>query len=709
MNLNIPHLIKKEHVARKSLKDLQRVNTILLDHIISKNPELDLLVAAQSSEEEQLQAANAAATTPSDAQINAALERNRLRNCQAKFGMMLKMKNSISAPAIPSVDRHNQRPEELQNSNQEPVSSRDELSHKQDPSQDHERNHHLRMHSLAQIDDLKMDKKYLEHELSISFPTSLSSISLPGTTTGEKTDMTDIQIQIESAHLAAKDAFESRVTLERKTVDMYTNLETMKPKSSSLVPSQKTLHVAFASAKNDKAAGGLNWELLEPSEFLKQHLPASQITVRSHTASAVHKKSQHGKKGLPLAAIPRQNSTPSLLPSADGQRDTDLTRNNSVASVAKKRHHQQHHGHSHLLHKSASTSSTLQVAKTFSTLRKNGSNSNEGNESDDDSHNEDALSLGDGDTSMSKLRTINQIIAKAQDYSSPSRESSPLQLSGGNGKHTRPKTAPFPHVSASNTPTSGGGNMSDAHNEANNCEDEQNHDDKSEDTVEVPASPSHDDLVRQHLDETKRKMESAMRDGEPRSSPSPRSDLKKQRHRVKAAVFQAIDKDGNGHVSLKELLEICFHYATKYQIGEMLTLTEVGNVRLYLEGEYGGGASTPGGCRGDANTSAENRRELLEIFRVFGKNGDGGVSQMELMEALRVDDDDVMARVMTEQATSRGSGTWVDAISSSGITKDGVERLYDEFDANRNATLDFDEFVALLRMLYGPKSNVYFR
>uniref|UniRef100_K3WTB1 EF-hand domain-containing protein n=1 Tax=Globisporangium ultimum (strain ATCC 200006 / CBS 805.95 / DAOM BR144) TaxID=431595 RepID=K3WTB1_GLOUD len=210
----------QEHIARKSLKDLQCVNTILLDHIISKNPELDLLVAVDSSEEDRLRAANTAATTPSDARINAALEKNRLRNCQTKFGMMLKMeKNSpfANAPTIPLVDRRNQRPEELQNSKVDP--EKEEFS----DTPDHERNHHLRMHSLAQvgpllcvdkfeykhsstlsstpadkmqfveIDDLEMDKKYLEHELSISFSTSLSSVSQPPETTtmGEKTNMAD--------------------------------------------------------------------------------------------------------------------------------------------------------------------------------------------------------------------------------------------------------------------------------------------------------------------------------------------------------------------------------------------------------------------------------------------------------------------------------------------------------------------------------------
>uniref|UniRef100_K3WTB0 EF-hand domain-containing protein n=1 Tax=Globisporangium ultimum (strain ATCC 200006 / CBS 805.95 / DAOM BR144) TaxID=431595 RepID=K3WTB0_GLOUD len=478
-----------------------------------------------------------------------------------------------------------------------------------------------------------------------------------------------------------------------------------------------------------------------------------------------------------------------------------------------------------------------QVAKTTSTLWKDGNNKSEGNESDDDGHSEDALTLGDGGASLGKLRTINQIIAKAQDYSSPGKESSSLQRSGGSGKHTRPKTAPSSRASTGNISISG--NVLDPHDATEDEEENKQNHGKGEGTFEVLPSAPHENLVRQHLDETKRKMESAMRDSERGSFSPSRVDLKKLRHRVQqqkkvrrmedylqqkrremntnignvfkrtsfafqskstdnlvttgapnglalagvskkktkvdtlsskgvhhpttlekkpsrfgiygvrevmsvirlfwsmdedgsgsisleellqykqffeklgyndmTTVFQAIDKDGNGHVSLKELLEICFHYATKYQIEEMLTLAKVGSVRSYLECEYGVGASFPGARGGEAAISAENRRELLEIFRVFDKNGDGGVSRMELMEALRVDDDDVMARVMTEQSMHHGSSTGVDAISSSGITKDDVERLYDEFDADRNASLDFDEFVALLRTLYGPKSNAYFR
>lgn len=181
-------------------------------------------------------------------------------------------------------------------------------------------------------------------------------------------------------------------------------------------------------------------------------------------------------------------------------------------------------------------------------------------------------------------------------------------------------------------------------------------------------------------------------------------------HSDMTTVFQAIDKDGNGQVSLRELLEICFHYATKYQLEEMLKLAKLGSVRSYLQG---GWLSSDGGESGSANGAApagqgagarslpaEHRRELMQIFKLFDSNGDGGVSMQEIMEALCVDDDDVMAAVMTKgSSTDGGSG----GLLTSGITRDDVEQFYREFDRDSDAVLDFDEFVALMRSLYGPR------
>lgn len=885
----------QEHIDRKSLKDLQHVNTVLLDHIISKNPELDLLTAQVDGDR------SADAETPSDTQLNAELETNRRRNSQAKVATVLASKeNSPASPMLQLPPRWDQVSGEKQEKENSP--SGGTSVHE---SQDHERDH-LRIHSLAQVgpllcvnkseykhqstllpasatskmqfmetDDLKMDKKYLEQELSINFPTSLSSFSPSG---DKVSSMSDIQRQIQVAHLAAKDAFESRTTLERKTADMYANLEKIKQRA-------KPQHCV----RDDAKSTGCDLEqLLEPSEFLKQRIPASQLLVRPQTAPAAQKRLQLTKKlpppsskssrlGSSCTSRQTQSATSLVTATATEEHDPvstklsssvserslqqnhnlplpDSNRRRSVVLDRRKssldlgfieevnRQHQQHGKH---LKSGTDVPASLKssIAKSKTLVRKSsiiGSNSASAAEAfahEDDGGNGDTsgLTLGEGDRSLGKLRAINQILAKAQDYCSPGKESCPPSLAL-TGSKTRPTTAPFLRSSSSTSQLSDG-----ARSTPQPCREEE--DDEHGDTFDPTSlaattmlTTTDTDLVRQHLEETKRKMEFAMKDGERKPL---RTDLKKLRQNVQqqkkvrrmedylqqkrremntsignvfkrtsfafqskdaddpitlllagktaaaaaahpttlskidasskakveldksstfgiygvrevmsvirlfwsmdednsgsisldellqykhffeklgyndmATVFQAIDKDGNGHVSLKELLEICFHYATKYQIEEMLTLAKVGNVRSYLEGETGLTAGNQGDPIG---LSAEKRQELLDIFRVFDRNGDGSVSMQELMEALRVDDDDVMAKVMAEQATrsnhggsSSSSSTWA-TISSSGITKDDVERLYNEFDADRNGTLDFDEFIALMRTLYGPKSNAYFR
>jgi len=175
-----------------------------------------------------------------------------------------------------------------------------------------------------------------------------------------------------------------------------------------------------------------------------------------------------------------------------------------------------------------------------------------------------------------------------------------------------------------------------------------------------------------------------------------------------AAIFQAIDANGDGQVSLRELLATCFHYATKQQLDGMLQLAKVGNVRSFLLGTSGsadkdGRSSVPSGTPfAGGKLLPEHRSEMMAIFRVFDRNGDGGVSMQEIMEALRVDDDDVMAAVMTrehDKAGQRPAGWSAEPVVSSGLTREDVEQLYREFDRDKDATLDFDEFVAVMASL----------
>lgn len=871
----------QEHTERKSLKDMAKVNTILLDHIISKSPELELLKDTEGRGE---------VDTHSDGQSPAVEE-------------MIITPGGLSKVDTFTKDVH-----------RDGHQSSSSLSLTHEP----ERINHLRLQSLAQVgpllcinkimhkkqslattgktrfaelDDLKMDKKYLEQELSISFPTSLSGSSHGKSTANNShnNNLSDVQSQIHVAHVAAKAAFESRATLERKTADMYVNLEKVKPKPKKILLQQGE------KTKNQE----LDLELLEPSEFLKKHIPASKLSIRPQTAPAVQKHLQQIRK-LPRSSFnqlsgggPKQtqsttnltqpggygdlslktsSSTPVLIASNNQRQPVDLDRRKSSMDIGFMEEVKRHAKYKRPVVAVASLGGAAIGGKRMSALGRAGSIGaivTAGNpvtaaigrdEKERGGAGARAADQEDEGLSLRKLRAINQILSKAQQYCSPVKESTSMS------NNNRPSTAPSNRLIGKSNAISTGissslslslisppavvaqATMDDRDDDGDDSENEDSFDTGSQlnDIIVNPAEAT----VREHLEETKRRMASAMRDGD-RSAR--RSDLQKIREssqqqqkarrmedylqqkrremntnignvfkrtsfafqskatddpmavmlaaanssttagnrpskvdtvspssaKVKmkadleksatvfgiygvrevmsvirlfwsmdedgsgnisleellqykhffeklgyndmATVFQAIDKDGNDHVSLKELLEICFHYATKYQIEEMLKLAKVGNVRSYLQGGDGdsgdpGGSSDggPGASNGAKNAAAqasslsqEHRRELFDIFRVFDRDGDGGVSMQELMEALRVDDDDVMAKVMAEER--KGSHESSGTATSSGITKEDVERLYGEFDANRNAILDFDEFVALMRTLYGPKSNMYFR
>ncbi|KAG6964501.1 hypothetical protein JG688_00007663 [Phytophthora aleatoria] len=176
------------------------------------------------------------------------------------------------------------------------------------------------------------------------------------------------------------------------------------------------------------------------------------------------------------------------------------------------------------------------------------------------------------------------------------------------------------------------------------------------------------------------------------------------------AVFQTIDANGDGQVSLRELLATCFHFASKQQVDAMLQLAKVGSVRAFLLGvdnvtdDDEKSSLSPFAGVAD-KLEPKQKSELMAIFRVFDHNGDGGVSMQEIMEALRVDDDDVMAAVMTKEREKAGSRV-TEPVVSSGLTREDVELIYSEFDRDKDATLDFDEFVAVMANLYAKKSSL---
>ncbi|KDO23734.1 hypothetical protein SPRG_10512 [Saprolegnia parasitica CBS 223.65] len=134
-----------------------------------------------------------------------------------------------------------------------------------------------------------------------------------------------------------------------------------------------------------------------------------------------------------------------------------------------------------------------------------------------------------------------------------------------------------------------------------------------------------------------------------------------------ATIFQTIDADASGHVTLAELFKICFAYATSAEIHEMVMLERLGRApTVFAE---------------DKPLTPDQIAELREIFTVFDRDRSGTVSFAEVLDALqyRHDDDDA------------------------GSTLADLAKLYEAADNDGNKELSFDEFVQLLQELYRDK------
>lgn len=771
----------QQHVQHKSRHELHRVSTLLVDHLVSKSPELQVLE-------------NEGIDITSDAEVNAALAKRQQRNSQAKSVMFQQL-------AAGEVD------EKLSNPcvNEETSA---EVMLTCDAGTIQNVKHARRLQSLGQVGpllcvnsfdrktttppvqfadpgNLNMDKKYLEQELLISFPASSGGSQ---DYKGGSANHAIIAIQNE-LHNAAESALANRSTLERKSLDMYANLQCMKRKTQT-----KRTTVSATLPPTCKANWPHDDDILMPSSFLQKHLPASALLIRPHTAPATKSPNRAGSKNTPHI-LTQSKSTDRFL----------LTKRASVVARDRRK-------------SSLDVCFMEQVQRKCSGSRTSGvggkgqperhiygsdiaSSGSEMNENQVDQH-----------PALYKLRTINSIIAKVHDYCDSNDK---VEAADGINLISCDKSSTMPYQNlrlVASTPvlTPLSSVVSHAIPELDESVDDK---EPQNDGYVLTAKEA---ATRAHLEATKEKMyltmanENDNRNLHQRLLPKQTRQMVQQQKKVKrmedylqqkrremnanignvfkrtsfafqsqdsdmiknldkvklrsehsvgrrtsvsgaskakarkreqtfgiysvrevmsvirlfwsmdedgsgeislaelltyktffeklgyndmTSVFQAIDKDGNGHISLKELLEICFQYATKYQLEEMLKLAKVGNVRSYLQG------MDPTISRDVATLAPEHREELYAIFQVFDRNGDGGVSMDEIMEALRVDDDDVMAKVM---ANNKSHGE----IATSGITKQDVEQFYREYDVNGDHVLDLNEFVVLMCALYGPRPPV---
>ncbi|KAF0724918.1 hypothetical protein Ae201684_016479 [Aphanomyces euteiches] len=140
-----------------------------------------------------------------------------------------------------------------------------------------------------------------------------------------------------------------------------------------------------------------------------------------------------------------------------------------------------------------------------------------------------------------------------------------------------------------------------------------------------------------------------------------------------STMFQSIDSDGSGDVTLEELLRVCFMYATPTEIRDMVTLEKLGRAPAILTG--------------DAALSPDQLADMREIFNVFDRDHSGTVSFEEVLEALHCKQDNIY--------------------EPSALSVVEIRNMYQAEDRDGNKELDFEEFVHLLRGLYGHTNNLW--
>ncbi|GLE06655.1 hypothetical protein PINS_up016049 [Pythium insidiosum] len=793
----------EDHVQRKSQRDLPHVNVILLEHIVSSHPEV-AVVECQTSQEAQ-------SGGLTDAEVNAAMEKQRKRNHEVKLGMMRTLQRLSLAPSAEtsskpenttqgkSIKKESLRIKSLAQVG--PLLCVDRFEHKDE----------LLQMRFAEQNELKMDRNYLEAELDIGVERGQT----PSEANRASTSMSTIETQIRHAHKHAEEVLENKISLQRRTLAMYTNLQQLKQReigtAARKTPSQrydamllaKQTGLALADTTEVKKAEEQTLqELLKPSPFLEQHLPSE--CIRPHTAPNNNRKRLARVHSAILPTSKSSQNPGRLQTVADSVTERPLTASTSLAQLSRAR-------------SSGRKDLTLSTQSTDRSLKP------------------------DRRSTLDQLY-IDHVQMQSPIHRSPSRHhmtastdsdhGGPCSVTSSNEMTDETETSSLRKLNGINSiismanACSGDGGKSGSNSFSRGL--------STSDGNQWTLLESDETTIRAHLEQTQQRMALAMRDNE-RDGLSTRSLINRKRREVEkqkknrrmedylqqkrrelntnigsvfkrtsfaidtkpsddsarsaalaarsqalaavadasqdaheqvekskvfgiygvkevmsvirlfwsmdddgsghltlaelrscqaffeklgfhdmSTVFQAIDKDGDGQITLRELLQICFHYATGHQIDEMLKLAKMGNVRAYLQNSpiakrqardsRRGQASNrrPGSAGRTSQSSSssivtdllpEHRAELQEIFSVFDKDGDGGVSLEEIIDVLHVVDEEDSDSIGNQNGR-RGHAA---------LTKADVQRLYSEFDANNNKTLDFAEFVALMQALYRPK------
>lgn len=129
---------------------------------------------------------------------------------------------------------------------------------------------------------------------------------------------------------------------------------------------------------------------------------------------------------------------------------------------------------------------------------------------------------------------------------------------------------------------------------------------------------------------------------------------------VNSSVFSSIDQNNDNNISFKELLTVIYKFASEEEINLMLEW-----VAPEPEPEP---EPEPG-------LSADQIKEITEIFKIYDKDKSGEINKKELSEALR----------------------------STGLEKDDIMQIFNEYDKDGNDNIDLNEFI---QMMGDPHSSL---
>ncbi|KAF1773889.1 EF-Hand 1, calcium-binding site [Phytophthora cactorum] len=480
---------------------------MLLEHIISKNPEIKLL-------EQEIHEKNDSTTNSS--------KTPKLREIQAKS--MLTKTNVVITP------RQTLR---LQSLNQIGPVLHDEQSGRKAPILQSEQP------AFLESGDLKMDKVYLENELSITCPTGSSPLIRPNRDG-------DVRLQIEKEYQLAQQAIDTRVTLTRKAREMYSNMEGVRTRHSKRRPDTIDQDV----------------ESLEVSDFLKQHFSPSVLAVRPQTApvrvlknsrSACHVGLRHQKEDTMLQLqISASEST--FQPIESTLSNDSVSRKFSNSSFAGRRRSSLDEFYKEEFHRYRQDRELNQsVPEEMAHL--------------EDTKHRMQEALRDDKPHRQNLRKMRQQALQQQQkrrmHSYLQQKRRELTTNIGNV---------FKGLQTSHGPE----------NEHEEAEQTPNTKAKAKDQNSAPKMLSAKKTFGMYsvseVMSVIRLFWSMDADGSGNISMAELQQFKSVFEKLGfpniGAVFQTIDANGDGQVSLRELLATCFHFASKQQVDAMLQLAK---------------------------------------------------------------------------------------------------------------------------------------